>query len=133
MLIYLRQEGRGIGLGRQAQGVQPTGRGHETPMKPIPQWAMVKMKGNTPMPLGFWTIMAFKDVRLLTNNPLKEQALKHAGVNVVERLPRARNRDVRQCGLLEGQKRNYGPLALITTPASCPNVTRDSERCWCVP
>ncbi|NBW83139.1 GTP cyclohydrolase II, partial [bacterium] len=84
-VLYLRQEGRGIGLSAklQAYGLQDQG--------------MDTVEAN--LALGFaaderdFSIAAellkmsgVESIRLMTNNPAKIEALEHAGVKVVERI-----------------------------------------------
>lgn len=85
ILLYLRQEGRGIGLYHKidAYSLQDTG--------------MDTFDANTELGLAEddreYTVAAqmlqalnVKSIRLLSNNPDKEKQLKDHGVNVIERL-----------------------------------------------
>ncbi|HCZ07700.1 MAG TPA: GTP cyclohydrolase II [Flavobacteriales bacterium] len=85
MLIYLRQEGRGIGLVEKLKAYNLQDEGLDT------------YEANAAMGHGedereytdaveILSHYGVKAVRLLTNNPSKEQAVRNAGVNVVERL-----------------------------------------------
>ena len=86
MLIYLRQEGRGIGLVDKLRAYNLQDEGMDT------------YEANSAMghgedereytgATGILAHYGIETVRLLTNNPLKEKALKLAGVHVAERLP----------------------------------------------
>ena len=86
MLIYLRQEGRGIGLVEKLKAYNLQDEGLNT------------YEANAAMGHGederqysdaveILTHYKVKSVRLLTNNPEKEQALRKAGVDVAERIP----------------------------------------------
>jgi GTP cyclohydrolase II len=86
MIIYLRQEGRGIGLGNKIRAYALQESGHDT------------VEANRLLGFGddlrTYEVAAeilfhFKigAVSLLTNNPLKIQALQNHGVQVNKRLP----------------------------------------------
>ncbi len=86
VLLYLRQEGRGIGLINKLRAYELQDQGFDT------------VDANTR--LGFaidardfgvaaqmLALLGIRDVRLLTNNPQKVAGLESAGIRVVERLP----------------------------------------------
>jgi GTP cyclohydrolase II len=86
VLLYLRQEGRGIGLINKLRAYQLQDQGFDT------------VDANTR--LGFaidardfgvaaqmLALLGVPQVRLLTNNPAKVAGLEAAGIHVVERLP----------------------------------------------
>lgn len=86
MVIYLRQEGRGIGLINKMHaynlqdtgmntveanvhlGFEPDGRTYDRALEMLQQ-------------------LQVKKVNLLTNNPVKIQALEHHGIQVINRIP----------------------------------------------
>ena len=86
VLIYLRQEGRGIGLVDKLRAYNLQDEGMNTYEANSAMGHGEDEREYTDA-IGILDHYGLQDVRLLTNNPLKEQALKHAGVNVVERLP----------------------------------------------
>lgn len=88
VLLYLRQEGRGIGLINKLRAYELQDQGFDT------------VDANTR--LGFaidardfgvashmLDLLGIKAVRLLTNNPAKRERLEAEGVKVIERLPLA--------------------------------------------
>jgi 3,4-dihydroxy 2-butanone 4-phosphate synthase / GTP cyclohydrolase II len=86
VLIYLRQEGRGIGLANklkayalQEQGLDTVDANHELGL-PV---------DNRDYAVAYQILKYFKmeSIRLLTNNPLKIKALERYGVMVLERVP----------------------------------------------
>jgi GTP cyclohydrolase II len=86
VLVYLRQEGRGIGLANKVRAYALQARGFDT------------VEANLALELpedarcydaaaGILGLLGVESVRLLTNNPLKVQALVSLGIPVTERLP----------------------------------------------
>ena len=85
VILYLRQEGRGIGLTNKIRAYALQDQGHDT--------VDANLILNLPADARHYdmcTIMLdylkIKEVRLITNNPLKINALKDLGVNVVDRI-----------------------------------------------
>lgn len=88
-VVYLRQEGRGIGLLSKIRAYNLQDMGHDTVTANL-------MLGHKADERGYEIAGAIlKDlgmvdgegVRLLTNNPLKVSALQEAGVRIAERVP----------------------------------------------
>ena len=86
LVLYLRQEGRGIGLAEQAAGLRPAerrrrhGRREQAPRPPDDARrydAAAAMLRHLKVPA----------VRLMTNNPAKVRALEGLGIRVVDRIP----------------------------------------------
>ena len=97
VLIYLRQEGRGIGLAEKIRAYSLQDQGYDTAE------ANIKL-GHQPDERDYTEAAAIlrdlgiKGIRLLTNNPDKETALKDAGIQVhecirIEIQPGDNNRD----------------------------------------
>lgn len=86
VVLYLRQEGRGIGLTNKIRAYALQDQGHDTVdanlLLNLPADArtydMCKIMLDT---------LKINKVKLVTNNPLKVQALQALGINVVERVP----------------------------------------------
>lgn len=86
VVLYLRQEGRGIGLTNKIRAYALQDQGHDT--------VDANLLLNLPidartyeMTLVMLNHFKIKAVRLLTNNPLKVEALQEFGIDVVERVP----------------------------------------------
>jgi len=85
-LLYLRQEGRGIGLLNKIKAYQLQDQGADTveANEHLGFGADMRDYGICKVMLQHLDI---KQVRLMTNNPRKVKALTDQGVDVVERLP----------------------------------------------
>ena len=86
VLIYLRQEGRGIGLLDKLRAYNLQDQGYDTVEANL-------LLGHQPderdysVAVGILDDLGPKSVRLLTNNPLKLRALEELGISIRERLP----------------------------------------------
>src|SRR3954470_8302105 len=107
VVIYLRQEGRGIGLGNKIRAYALQNQGADT------------VEAN--LALGFeadgrsydiaGAILAdlgVLSVRLLTNNPLKVRGLKEAGVSVTQRVSHWVGENQHNSGYLAVKRRKMG-------------------------
>jgi GTP cyclohydrolase II len=86
VILYLRQEGRGIGLGNKIRAYDLQSRGHDTVdanrMLGLPDDAR---RYDVARDMLEW--LGVKSVRLMTNNPEKVAGLRALGVSVVARVP----------------------------------------------
>ena len=86
VILYLRQEGRGIGLTNKIRAYALQDQGHDT----VDANLMLNLPADA-RTYDMCSIMLdhlqVKEVRLVTNNPLKIEALKSQGINVVDRVP----------------------------------------------
>ncbi|ONG42212.1 GTP cyclohydrolase II [Alkanindiges hydrocarboniclasticus] len=85
-LLYLRQEGRGIGLPNKIRAYALQDQGHDT--------VDANLLLNLPADARTYEMckvmldhLGIRKVKLVTNNPAKVEALQQLGVNVVERVP----------------------------------------------
>lgn len=85
VILYLRQEGRGIGLTNKIRAYALQDQGHDTVdanlLLNLP--ADARTYDMCSIMLDYLNIKA---VKLITNNPLKIKALTNLGINVVERV-----------------------------------------------
>ena len=127
VLVYMFEEGRGIGLLNKVRAYALQDQGHDT------------IEANHA--LGFAADMrdykagahilfdlGIKQVRLMTNNPDKVAALEDYGLTVVERVPievapRSANR-----GYLETKRTRFGHLLSLITEAGPQEQKREGER-----
>jgi len=86
VLLYLRQEGRGIGLSNKIKAYKLQDAGADTveANEQLGFGADMRDYGMLEVMLGH---LGIKQMRLMTNNPVKIEALQKAGVDVVERVP----------------------------------------------
>lgn len=86
VLIYLRQEGRGIGLLEKIKSYQLQSQGHDT-------FEANVLLGHQPDQRSYEIVKKILDdlnihqIRLLTNNPSKVSDIAKLGIDVVERIP----------------------------------------------
>jgi GTP cyclohydrolase II len=85
VLLYLRQEGRGIGLGNKIKAYALQARGHDT-------YEANRLLGfdddlrRYDVAADMLRLLSVRSVQLITNNPLKLEGLRQAGVQVRRRV-----------------------------------------------
>ena len=86
VILYLRQEGRGIGLTNKIRAYALQDQGHDT----VDANLMLNLPADARR-YDMCSIMLdhldVKEVKLITNNPLKIEALREQGIQVVDRVP----------------------------------------------
>jgi GTP cyclohydrolase II len=85
-VLYLRQEGRGIGLANKIRAYALQSRGHDT----VDANRLLGLPDDArryDVARDMLTHLGVSSVRLLTNNPAKVRALRKLGVRVVGRAP----------------------------------------------
>lgn len=86
VILYLRQEGRGIGLTNKIRAYALQDQGHDT----LDANLLLNLPADArqyDMCSIMLDYLKIKDVQLITNNPLKIRALTDLGINVVSRVP----------------------------------------------
>ena len=86
LLIYEHKEGRGIGLLNKLRAYELQDQGADT-VEANERLGFEADLRNYRLPAEILRYFGVAAVRLLSNNPMKIQALERAGVRVVERLP----------------------------------------------
>lgn len=109
VLLYLRQEGRGIGLARKISAYALQEQGLDTVEANLalglPQdMRDYRVAAEMLLDLGVCA------VRLLTNNPAKIEGLEHYGVEVVERVPVPVSPNPSNLGYLRTKREKMGHL-----------------------
>ena len=107
ILVYLRQEGRGIGLGNKVRAYALQAAGADTV-------EANQALGFDPDPRRYDLAAAIladvgvRSIRLLTNNPLKVKGLRDAGVVVTERIPHWVGENQHNAAYLAVKRRKMG-------------------------
>jgi GTP cyclohydrolase II len=88
ILLYLAQEGRGIGLVNKLRAYQLQDAGHDTVDANL-QLGFDSDERNYSPAVAILKLLGVSQVKLMTNNPTKVEALSAWGVEVTERVPHA--------------------------------------------
>jgi GTP cyclohydrolase II len=107
VIVYLRQEGRGIGLGNKIRAYALQNQGADTVEANLAlgfeaDARSYDIAGSILADLGVLS------VRLLTNNPLKVRGLKDAGVSVTQRVSHWVGENQHNSGYLAVKRRKMG-------------------------
>ena len=86
VLLYLRQEGRGIGLVNKLRAYRLQDQGFDT-LEANRRLGLPAEARDFPVAARMLALLGVREVRLLTNNPAKVAALEAAGMHVAERVP----------------------------------------------
>ncbi|MFM5949199.1 MAG: GTP cyclohydrolase II [Novosphingobium sp.] len=86
VLLYLRQEGRGIGLINKLRAYELQDQGFDT-VDANNRLGLPTEARDFPVAARMLDLLGVRAIRLLTNNPAKVDALSAAGVTVAERVP----------------------------------------------
>jgi GTP cyclohydrolase II len=86
VLLYLSQEGRGIGLSNKLRAYALQDRGQDTIDADL-QLGFTSDERHYGVAAAMLRRLGYLRIRLMTNNPDKLEALREGGITVVERLP----------------------------------------------
>lgn len=86
VLLYLRQEGRGIGLINKLRAYQLQDQGFDT-VDANTRLGLPNEARDFPIAARMLQLLGVGAIRLMTNNPAKVEALGGAGVEIAERVP----------------------------------------------
>ena len=88
LLLYLRQEGRGIGLVNKLRAYRLQDQGFDT-VDANTRLGLPDEARDFPTAARMLDLLGVGEIRLMTNNPAKVAALEAEGVKVAERVPHA--------------------------------------------
>ena len=86
VLLYLRQEGRGIGLINKLRAYRLQDQGFDT-VDANNRLGLPTEARDFPVAARMLDLLGVSRIRLMTNNPAKVEALRDVGVDVIERVP----------------------------------------------
>ncbi|MEJ2458163.1 MAG: GTP cyclohydrolase II [Novosphingobium sp.] len=86
VLLYLRQEGRGIGLVNKLRAYRLQDFGFDT-VDANNRLGLPTEARDFPVAARMLELLGVHAIRLMTNNPAKVEALREVGVDVIERVP----------------------------------------------
>lgn len=86
VLLYLRQEGRGIGLVNKLKAYRLQDQGFDT-LEANRRLGLPEEARDFPVAARMLDLLGVRAIRLMTNNPQKVAAMQAAGVAVAERVP----------------------------------------------
>lgn len=108
-VLYLRQEGRGIGLGNKIRAYALQERGHDT----VDANRLLGFEDDLrryDVATSMLDDLSVRSVALLTNNPAKVDALRNDGVKVTRRVPVHVETNVHNRGYLDAKRARMGHL-----------------------
>jgi 3,4-dihydroxy 2-butanone 4-phosphate synthase/GTP cyclohydrolase II len=106
-LIYLRQEGRGIGLASKLQAYKLQEEGFDTVDANL-ELGFMADKRDYGIGAQICRDLGLKKVRILTNNPKKVNRLEVYGIEVVEQIPLKANPSPHNVNYLRTKKNRMG-------------------------
>jgi GTP cyclohydrolase II len=86
VLLYMRQEGRGIGLINKLRAYRLQDQGYDT-VDANTRLGLPNEARDFPVAARMLELLGVRGIRLMTNNPAKVEALVGVGVKVIERVP----------------------------------------------
>jgi GTP cyclohydrolase II len=110
ILLYLRQEGRGIGLANKLRAYALQDRGLDT-VEANRRLGFADDERDYDHAAAMLKALGVESVRLLTNNPAKVAGLEEAGIKVVERAPHHMPANPHNADYLATKRKKSGHLA----------------------
>jgi GTP cyclohydrolase II len=109
VLLYLRQEGRGIGLANKVRAYGLQDRGLDT-VDANRRLGFADDERDYGHAAAMLRALGIEDVRLLTNNPQKVEGLEAAGIEVAERVPHQMPTNPHNADYLATKRKKSGHL-----------------------
>jgi GTP cyclohydrolase II len=107
VLLYLRQEGRGIGLANKLRSYALQDRGLDT-VEANTRLGFADDERDYAHAAAMLRALGIERVRLLTNNPAKVKGLEAAGIEVAERVPHSMPANPHNADYLATKRRKSG-------------------------
>ena len=109
VLLYLRQEGRGIGLANKVRAYGLQDRGLDT-VEANRRLGFADDERDYGHAAAMLRALGIEDARLLTNNPQKVEGLEAAGIRVAERVPHQMPTNPHNADYLATKRKKSGHL-----------------------
>ncbi len=109
VLLYLRQEGRGIGLINKLRAYQLQDQGFDT-VDANNRLGLPSEARDFPVAARMLELLGISTIRLMTNNPIKVAALEAEGVSVIERVPHQLPANLHNARYLDTKRDRSGHL-----------------------
>lgn len=126
-ILYLRQEGRGIGLANKIRAYDLQSRGHDTVdanrLLGLPDDAREYHAAADML-----THFGVRSVELMTNNPAKVRALEALGVHVAGRIPVIVTPNAHSLGYLEAKRARMEHVLPTRIPSTAPAAPSSEPR-----
>lgn len=120
-IFYLRQEGRGIGLLNKIRAYHLQDKGADT-VQANEQLGFGADMRDYSILKPMMAHLGVKQVKLMTNNPRKIQALRELGIDVVQRIAHQTGRNPHNQGYLETKRGKLGHLLDIEGESDASDV-----------
>ena len=117
VVLYLRQEGRGIGLGNKIRAYALQNQGADT-YEANRRLGFADDLRHYDVAAEMLRQLGVKSVDLITNNPLKVQGLKAEGVTVRRRVPSLGAVNPHNLGYLRTKRERTGHLIELVSPSA---------------
>jgi len=125
LIIYLRQEGRGIGLFNKIEAYRLQDQGMDT-VEANEHLGLLSDARSYKLAVDILQTLRVQSVQLMTNNPKKLQALRRSGIEVTRRIPIHIAPNVHNSAYLETKKAKMEHMLALGLPVA--QVLRRSGR-----